>query len=147
MSTLTECLQSDHRRLDAILVKCKALAAAGSFPEAASHFATFAQGLSRHIDAEEDVLFPALEDWSPDAAGPMHVMKIEHVRIRELNAAIGSALEKRDGGWKGLVQQLEEVLGAHNLKEERVLYPSADQASKGAPDAEQVRDGILRLLG
>ena len=42
MPTLTECLQSDHRRLDAILVKCKALAAAGSFPEAATHFAAAA---------------------------------------------------------------------------------------------------------
>lgn len=147
MPTLTECLQSDHRRLDAIFVECKALASAGSFPAAALRFATFAQGLSRHIDAEEEVLFPALAAWMPDAAGPTHVMKLEHERIREVMAAIAGAFEKRDAAWKGLALELEEVLGAHNLKEERVLYPAADESSQGAPDVEQVRGGILRLIG
>lgn len=146
MPALTDCLQSDHRRLDAILVECKALAAAGAFPAAASRFAAFGRGLSRHIDAEEDVLFPALAGWAPDAAGPMHVMTAEHEVIRQTIAAIGNALEKGDGAWRALVQQLEEVLGAHNMKEERVLYPMADEASRGEPDVEQVQAGIVRLL-
>ena len=99
MPTLTECLQTDHRRLDTILAECNALATAGRFAAAADHFVTFRQGLARHIDAEEGVLFPALAKHAPHAAGPMSVMRAEHGRIRELMANLAGALAASNPAW------------------------------------------------
>src|SRR5215471_19114316 len=48
--TVTEYLQGDHRRLDAILADVEKLIGAGSFDEARKRFAEFNAGLSRHID-------------------------------------------------------------------------------------------------
>jgi len=139
MPTLTECLQTDHRRLDAILAECKALAIAGRFAAATDRFMTFRHGLSRHIDAEEDVLFPALAEHAPHAAGPMNVMRAEHGRIRELMSTLAGALAASDPAWRSVVDALEEILSGHNMKEERVLYPIADEATSDASDLDLLR--------
>ena len=147
MPTLTECLQTDHRRLDAILDECKALATAGRFAVAAERFATFRQGLARHIDAEEDVLFPALAEHAPHAAGPVGVMHAEHGQIRDLMATVTSALAASDPAWRSGVGELEEILSAHNLKEERVLYPMADEAMSDASDLDALRARLGGMVG
>lgn len=147
MPTTTECLQTDHRRLDAILTECKALAAAGRFPVAADRFAMFRQGLSRHIDAEEDVLFPALSERAPHAAGPVRVMRAEHGEIRDLMATLASALAASDPTWRSTVSALEEVLSGHNMKEERILYPMADEALGDAADHEPLRARLTSMVG
>jgi iron-sulfur cluster repair protein YtfE (RIC family) len=146
MPSLTECLETDHRRLDAILIQCKSLASAGGFAAAADRFVTFADGLSRHIDAEEDVLFPALQEHAPHAMGPVHVMRSEHAQLRELLVLIAAALRASDAAWQPRVQALEDILKAHNLKEERVLYPMADEAAGEAPDAGELQARLTGVL-
>jgi len=147
MPTLTECLQVDHRRLDAILVECKALASAGRFAVAADRFTAFSQGLGRHIDAEEDILFPALAEHAPHAAGPVGVMRAEHRQIRDLMETVTSALTASDPAWREGMGALEEVLSGHNMKEERVLYPMADEATRDASDLEALRASLGGMVG
>ena len=147
MPTLTDCLESDHRRLDAILAECRSLAAAGSFPVASERFATFGRGLCRHIDAEEDILFPALEERAPHAAGPMRVMRAEHAELLEIIAAVAAALVGSDPAWRSRLQQLEDVLVAHNAKEERVLYPMANEVSRDDPELEGLAASLAGSLG
>jgi iron-sulfur cluster repair protein YtfE (RIC family) len=147
MPTLTECLQRDHRRLDAILTESKAHAAAGRFSDAADRFTTFLQGLERHIDAEEDVLFPALSEQAPQMGGPMGVMRAEHIEIRDLMATLAIALATSDPTWRSTVCALEEVLSGHNIKEERVLYPTADEALGGAPDVDALSAKLSGRVG
>jgi iron-sulfur cluster repair protein YtfE (RIC family) len=142
MPKLTECLEVDHRRLDRVLVETKSLAASGRFPNAAALFATFARGLSRHIDAEENILFPALDESAPHAAGPMHVMRLEHARLKELLEQIGAALERGDAAWQRDVRELEGILAEHNLKEERILYPLSDDATSRRPDFSELLDAL-----
>jgi iron-sulfur cluster repair protein YtfE (RIC family) len=128
--SVSEYLGDDHRRLDAILKAVGTLVEAASFDEAASRFAEFSGGLSRHIDVEEQVLFPAFEQAMGRASGPTAVMRAEHVEIRQRMQRLEAALGTRDGnGARDAVDQLEAILGEHNLKEERILYPGCDRAA------------------
>jgi len=147
MPTLTDCLESDHRRLDAILGETKSLVGAGKFPEAARRFSVFERGLSGHIDAEEQLLFPAIEEHAPQAAGPVHVMRAEHAELRQILVAIGKALAASDAAWRAHVQALEDILAAHNMKEERVLYPMANAVTEGDPGVDALREKIAGHLG
>lgn len=128
---VTEYLEGDHRRLDAILDEAERLANAGEFAGASERFAEFACGLDRHIAIEEQILFPLFERVTGIATGPTIVMRSEHVRIRELLKRVSAGLEAGDPVALSAQAALEELLSMHNMKEERVLYPMTDQAAGG----------------
>jgi iron-sulfur cluster repair protein YtfE (RIC family) len=137
MPTVSEYLESDHRRLDAILIEVDRLVADAACDAAAARFADFTSGLGRHIDAEEHVLFPAFERLTGMVTGPTMVMRTEHVEIRRWMALAGARLAGADAvGYRAAVQGLESVLGPHNRKEEDILYPMCDRAAgtDGADD-------------
>jgi iron-sulfur cluster repair protein YtfE (RIC family) len=142
--SVTRILGLDHRRLDALLADAKRLLATGDVPRAAGRFAAFRSGLERHIVAEEEVLFPAFEALTgASAAGPIQVMRAEHVEIRRLLAEVSSALEA--GGGERPTTPLAALtarLYAHNGKEERILYPATDRAARAADGL----DALLRAL-
>lgn len=134
----TRCLEVDHRDLDKILLEVEEAATAGRFPQAHERFATFSAGLLRHIQAEEDVLFPLLMEADPRAMGPISVMRHEHQEFRDLLAAIASQLAASAAHWRDSVWRLKQGLVSHNVKEERMLYPMADEAAQ-----EEGRSGAL----
>lgn len=137
----SEYLTWDHRRLDAILERVQAQVGGGDLAAAARLFGEFAAGLDHHIVMEEEVLFPLLEKRAPMAMGPTRVMRHEHVEIRRLLREITEALGAASAdGFARAKAELEEVLGAHNMKEEHILYPMSDQTAGGASErAELVR--------
>ncbi len=141
MPTVTGFLTDDHRRLDAILAEALGLAARGDFASARARYGEFASGLDRHIDMEERVLFPAFEAASGmRGSGPTEVMRHEHVEIRRLLAALRGALAADDGAEaQALAVELDDVLGPHNHKEERILYPMSDQFAGEQGGGELVR--------
>ncbi len=143
LQTVSEFLGSDHRRLDSIFGASARLAAAGSFAEALTDFAEFASGLSRHIDMEETVLFPFFEARTGMTEGPTAVMRREHVEIRRLLAGITTALSaSNNAAFTAGRGRLLEVLGAHNQKEEGILYPLSDRVAGGARE----RDDLVRRM-
>ena len=92
--------------------------------------AEFTCGLDRHIEAEEQVLFPDFERRTGMTSGPTVVMRAEHIEIRKWMAAAAAALDARDpAGFRDALGQLRDVLEGHNLKEEQILYPMADEAA------------------
>ncbi|MFY3745560.1 DUF2249 domain-containing protein [Anaeromyxobacter sp. Red801] len=130
--TVTGYLEADHRRLDAILPEVERLAAVGEYRDAARRFAEFASGLDRHIDAEEQVLFPTFEGATGMTSGPTQVMRMEHVQIRERMREATESLHREDaGGLAAAVGGLTQVLSVHNMKEEHMLYPMSDRAVQG----------------
>ncbi|HEY8428385.1 MAG TPA: hemerythrin domain-containing protein [Sandaracinaceae bacterium] len=140
---VTELLEIDHRRLDALLADARTLASGGSFEDAAARFAEFRCGLDRHIDVEEKVLFPVFEDATGMTHGPTAVMRHEHVQIRRGMADVSDALARRDAdGVRASIGALEDVLSTHNLKEERVLYPMTDEAVGD----DRAREELVRQL-
>lgn len=133
--SVTECLEADHRRLDVTVPEVQRLVAAGSFPVAGMQFAAFVCGLGQHIEAEEQVLFPAFESMTGIMAGPTVVMRSEHVDIRRQMSIVQDALAVGDAvAVAAGILVLSEILSQHNRKEEQVLYPMADQAA-GSDDA------------
>lgn len=128
--TVTGLLQGDHERLDAIVGDVQRRASEGAFADARERFADFASGLRRHIEVEEQLLFPTFEAATGmKGRGPTAVMRVEHVEIRRLLDEVTAALEAADAAaLRSSAAALTGLLGAHNEKEERVLYPMADQA-------------------
>ena len=125
---VAEALSWDHDRLEALDERAFDLLAAGDAPGAQVAWTEFTVGLKRHIRFEEELLFPAFEERlgvSP-ASGPTAVMRDEHRGIERLIGAIGRALAG-DGEALALRHELHDLLGDHNMKEERVLYPRTDE--------------------
>ena len=140
---VTEYLQSDHGRLDALRAEAGRLAHAGAFSDAEACFAEFCCGLNRHIDAEETILFPTFEQMTGIANGPTAVMRAEHVAIRQGMGVASQALTSRDGAaWAAAIDDLADRLSMHNLKEEHVLYPATDRMT----GTDQERDDLVTRL-
>ena len=140
--TVFEFLETDHRRLDAILMESQRLATAGSIADARMRFSEFVCGLDRHIHEEEAVLFPAFEDGI-GSGGPTDVMCFEHAEIHRLMDVAVLALSKDDAtGFITASTNLGRGLGAHNMKEERVLYPMSDEFAGD----DETRDELIRQM-
>jgi uncharacterized protein (DUF2249 family) len=139
---INEALAWDHDRLEEIEQRAFDLLQEGD-PGARGAWADFSFGLRRHIRFEEELLFPAFERaTNMGDFGPTSVMRAEHRQIEELISAIGEALAMgRDP--TSLRQELHRVLGAHNMKEEQVLYPLADQ-NLGPAEADLL---VARIQG
>jgi hemerythrin-like domain-containing protein len=76
---------------------------------------------------EEDLLFPLWEEKTGMSdGGPTFVMRHEHRQIGQLLESIHDKVARQDPDSDQEEQLLLNVLGSHNMKEERVLYPSID---------------------
>ena len=128
--------EQDHDRLDALFTtfqqqKRKDMA------KAKEAFVEFKFGLQRHIVWEEDVLFPKWEENSGMAeGGPTQVMRTEHRIIGECLEGIHQKVQASNPDSNLEEQRLVDVLKSHNMKEERILYPSIDQVITDQERAE-----------
>ena len=127
--TISGFFEKDHDEIDAILTAVDFERSAEALPR----FAEFDRRLERHIVWEESVLFPAAARLAPPlAGGPIAVMLEEHKIIRRHKKEGLDALRAGDGpGAKRSVERMLEVLGEHNIKEERMLYPTCDRVLAG----------------
>lgn len=116
----------DHERLDNLLEQFKCHNDTG--PEAASQlFAEFKSGLERHIQWEEEILFPFFETKTGlREGGPTAVMRWEHTLIKDFLFKIQGRLAQKQKAVKEDVQALHVLLRVHNQKEENLLYPVLD---------------------
>lgn len=123
MTLISDFFEEDHRRLDVEFNHFQR--AKGD--DAKKIFRCFKEGLIRHINWEEQLLFPALEEQSNFSAnsGPTRVMRIEHEQIMQLLNLIEQKMEDNEDR-DLLERRLLDVLAEHNIKEERVLYPMCD---------------------
>ncbi|MFQ5354350.1 MAG: DUF2249 domain-containing protein [Thermodesulfobacteriota bacterium] len=125
---VTDYMQEDHRRLDKILEAFQEARKGGAWAEALAAFKEFDLGLRRHIQAEEEVLFPLFEEKTGMTdAGPTFVMKMEHGDIKETLERIMTATDAKESeAAADAAQMLINTLTDHNMKEEHILYPESD---------------------
>jgi regulator of cell morphogenesis and NO signaling len=116
--SLGAALQREHHEID------EGIAAFTASPGDPQPITRAIGALHRHIYLEEEFLFPLLRQAEPALAAPVFVMLREHAQIW----ATLDALEREPAPGDALVlcRQLTVRLLHHNLKEERVLYPRAD---------------------
>ena len=130
MESITAWMQQDHVLIDGILERATAAAQAGDFAALEREAALFLQRLERHIDMEENLLFPAFEERTGmTAAGPSVQMRAEHEQMQAIFLQMRAAVAAKDAaGYRQASQALLEVLVPHNLKEEQMMYPMLDDA-------------------
>ncbi len=138
----TEILMNEHRIIEQVLnslekitqeAKSNGRLNRGHAEEAIEFFRKFADQC--HHGKEEDRLFPlAHERGIPQEGGPIGQMLLEHTvgrgAIRKMDVAVPAASEGDAAALAAYLQGAREyidLLRAHIQKEDRILFPMADQ--------------------
>ena len=128
MQSIQEFMTGDHRHCDDLFVAAERLSADGDWESARRGFEAFNNAIEHHFTMEEEVLFPEFEQATGSAMGPTQVMRLEHRQMRDLFAAMGEAVERRDTeAFLGEAETLLILMQQHNAKEEQILYPMSER--------------------
>ena len=133
MRNVQEAFSAHHRDCDEALAAVEKRLIAKS--DCDQDFARFRRMLEGHFDAEEQILFPALEAAFPSGSAPVSVMRSEHTQARELCEEVQSLIRAGDHAQAAkAVDLLFSMLQSHNIKEEQILYPMCDRYLRGRGD-------------
>lgn len=136
-----ETLMAEHRQIERVLGALEAYARRLESADDVEHgeLARFATFLQQYADAlhhgkEEDLLFETMvEAGFPRESGPVAVMRVEHERGRGLVRTLAALGARADWAPVDRVRaseaalELAGLLRTHILKEDRILYPMAEQ--------------------
>lgn len=129
MPTISEFFSAQHRSCDALLGKMEAAVDRDDWQQAEILFDQVRAETLQHFENEEQGLFPLFEQATGMRQGPTQVMRSEHAELRELLQSLGAAMQAHDqNAALGTAETFFLFLQQHNVKEEQVLYPMADQA-------------------
>ncbi len=137
---LAQFMTDEHRDCDDLFARAEAAAGDGDIAAARVAFAEFEAALEQHLTMEESVLFPEFEARTGMSGGPTAVMRMEHEQMRAVLAQMTRALATSDlDEFLGICETLNVLIQQHNMKEENMLYPMADQALADSAEALIVR--------
>ena len=143
MTSLARFLSEDHADCDGFFAEAENAVSASNWNLAGTAFEAFHAATLRHFLREEIVLFPAFEAATGMVAGPTVVMRDEHDHMRVMLEAMAAALAGRGAdAYLGHSETMLMLLRQHNLKEENILYPMAENAMNGQTAAlvERMRE-------
>lgn len=126
--TITRLLIAHHKKCDDMMLATKEVAAQLDWTKVDMILRELSTELEKHLNVEEDVIFPAYEKASGIRSGPTQVMRQEHRQMRDLLQALQQALAGRES--EIFIKMIDTLIGLmqqHNMKEEHVLYPSCDR--------------------
>lgn len=116
-------LLAEHAGLDASLERLLAAYRTGDRDVAAEAFGDFEGRLTDHFDLEERAIFPAFSEHEPREAAELAA---EHAAIRTRVDELGVGVDLH-ATRLGAIEGLAQMLRAHAAREDRLLYPWADQ--------------------
>lgn len=126
---LTAFFEQDHRDCDARWADVEELLDTDDVEAALPAWQKYEAGMRRHLAMEDEVLFPAFESASGQAAdGPTAAMRMEHRQMEGMLDKIAEAIESGnahralDAG-----DTLLMLIQQHNINEETVIYPLAEE--------------------
>ncbi len=127
-SGLAAFFEQDHRDCDARWADVEELLDTQDVEAARSAWEKFDKGMRRHIAMEEEVMFPAFEAAAQmGGGGPTSVMRMEHKQMIGLLDQIEAAMKSDDAEQAmDLGDTLLMLVQQHNIKEEGMLYPMAE---------------------
>jgi len=132
-SGLAAFFEQDHRDCDARWADVEELLDTQDVEAARPAWQKFNTGMRRHIAMEEEVVFPAFEAAARmGGGGPTAVMRMEHKQMVGLLDQIEAAMESDDAEQAmDLGDTLLMLVQQHNIKEEGMLYPMAENILAG----------------
>lgn len=125
MVFIKQFLIEDHKKLHKILkeyLECKNT----DSERAKILFLDFKKGLERHINWEEEIISPAIENSGCKSPKPQLGTREEHKCIKVLLQHIEEELLGKTTKTDLLEKKLKDILATHNEKEEYILYPWVD---------------------
>jgi iron-sulfur cluster repair protein YtfE (RIC family) len=133
MESITSTMQEDHVLIDGFAERASVAAQARDWSSLRREGREFLRRLRRHIEMEENVLFPAFEQRTGmRREGPIQQMRIEHERMQPILAGMQAALAVNDvTGFELTLKSLLDILQPHNVKVEQMMYPMLDDAAGG----------------
>jgi iron-sulfur cluster repair protein YtfE (RIC family) len=133
MGSISEFFSAQHRACDKLFEQMETAVSQDDWQQAEVLYKELRQDTLQHFSNEEEGLFPLFEEKTGMQAGPTQVMRSEHAELRELLQRMGDAVRARNRDEAlGTAETFFLFLQQHNVKEEQVLYPMADQALQGA---------------
>ncbi len=133
MLSISEFFSAQHRVCDRAFEKMEEAVSRDDWRQAETLYEELSRDTLQHFSNEEQGLFPLFEEKTGMQAGPTQVMRGEHVELRELLQRIGDAVRGKDQDEAlGTAETFFLFLQQHNVKEEQMLYPMADQALQGS---------------
>jgi len=127
MITIKEYLTSEHSRCDNYFATMEDNASK-SLKDAKTSFEAFRDATEKHFQKEERVMFEEFEQKTGMVQGPTAMMRHEHTQMRNLMQQMGEAIDADDKDrFFSLSETLMILLQQHNMKEEQMLYPMAQQ--------------------
>ena len=124
---------TDHQDCDARWAELEEQLDGADDATAQKLWQTFDGSMRRHLAMEEDILFPAFDSRSGmGGGGPTAMMRMEHVQMRGLLDQIGAAIASGDTEEAlDIGDTLLMLIQQHNMKEEGMLYPMAQNMLAG----------------
>jgi hemerythrin-like domain-containing protein len=124
MQSIGEAFAHDHRRLEEALAASAAHVDSTRWEKAAEAFAAFRRGIERHMQVEEEVLFPAVEQGAETPLSA--ILRKGHHDLRVFFDELDDALQARDADeYRRIAATMRALLERHDEKEEAELYPAA----------------------
>ncbi len=118
----------DHRGVDGDWAKVEAAVETDDIEKIRAAWIAFSTHQRRHLQMEDEIMFPALETATGMTGGPTAVMRAEHEQMRGLMDQMDSVLTAGDAQeMVDLGDTLLMLIQQHNQKEEGILYPMASQ--------------------
>jgi len=125
---LADFFVADHQDCDDKWARVEGFLDSGDDAALREAWQEFDRATRRHLAMEEEVMFPAFEAASGmGQSGPTVVMRQEHEQMRALLDQIGFNIEEGDTDEAyDLGDTLHLLTQQHNIKEEGMLYPMAE---------------------
>ncbi|SFV75605.1 Hemerythrin HHE cation binding region [hydrothermal vent metagenome] len=127
MNSIKDYLSNDHRKCDEFFATMEDKANT-SLADATEACKAFINETERHFQMEERVMFVEFETKTGMTQGPTAVMRQEHAQIRSLMQDLLDAIDENNADkFFGTSETLMILMQQHNMKEEQMLYPMAQQ--------------------
>ena len=126
-TSILDYMTHDHQRCDELYAEGEAAALEGNAELATKLMNEFNLNMTRHLDLEEKIIFPAFTDATGMSGGPVQVMLMEHEQMRGVLTQMKAAVDANDlDTVTGLGETMLILMQQHNMKEEGILYPMID---------------------
>lgn len=138
-----EILIKDHREVDSMMATLEK--AKGDTTSATAYKETFErmrEALTVHAEAEETIVYPALEEFEETEEEAEHSYD-EHAEVKSLLAQMGE-LDPTTDEFQNLLSELKTNVQHHVKEEENELFPKGEELL-GEAELEQMGQEIMEF--